>query len=76
MPNLSSTNFRTAICSKDLKEPVKLIVSDVLGRVVETGITIAGQIITVGDRYRSGTCAVRIIQGKKIRQLELIKITD
>lgn len=76
MPNLNSTNFRTTIRSKDLKEPVKLIVSDMLGRVVETGITYAGQTITLGEKYRSGTYAFRIIQGKKTRQLKLIKIPD
>ena len=43
---------------------------------METRITTPEQIITVGDRYRSGTYAVRIIQGKKMRQLKLIKIPD
>jgi hypothetical protein len=76
MPNPSNTNFRIVISSKDLEEPVKLVVSDMLGRVIETRITTTGQIITLGDRYRSGTYAVRIIQGKKIRQLKLIKIPD
>ena len=74
MPNPSTTNFRIAISSKDLKEPVKLIVSDMLGRIIETRITYAGQIETIGDKYISGTYAVRIIQGKKIRQLKLIKL--
>ncbi len=76
MPNPSSTNFRIAVSSKDLKEPVKIIVSDMLGRIIETRITYAGEIETIGDKYRSGTYAVRIIQGKKIRQLKLIKISD
>ncbi|HEU4858450.1 MAG TPA: T9SS type A sorting domain-containing protein, partial [Chitinophagaceae bacterium] len=76
MPNPSSTNFRIAVSSKDLKEPVKIIVSDMVGRIIETRITYAGEIEAIGDKYRSGTYAVRIIQGKKIRQLKLIKISD
>ena len=76
MPNPSSTNFRIAISSKDLKERVKVVVSDMLGRIMETRITSAGQIETIGDKYISGTYAVKIIQGKKTRQLKLIKISD
>ena len=47
-----------------------------LGRTIETRISYAGQIETIGDKYRSGTYAVSILQGKKIRQLKLIKIPD
>jgi hypothetical protein len=76
MPNPSSTNFRIVVNSNDLKEPLKLIVSDMLGRVIETRITNAGQTVTIGDKYISGTYAVRIMQGRKIRQLTLIKLSD
>lgn len=47
-----------------------------LGKAIETRTTTEGQIITIGEKYRSGTYAVRIIQGKKISQLKLIKIPD
>jgi len=47
-----------------------------LGRVIETRTTYTGQTITLGEKYISGTYAVRIIQGKKIRQLRLIKLSD
>ena len=76
MPNPSSTNFRITVNSNDLKSPVKLLVTDMLGRVVETRITNAGQTITIGDKYISGTYAVRILQGRKIKQLTLIKLSD
>ena len=72
----SNTNFRIVVSSNDLKEPVKLFVTDMLGRVVETRITNAGQLVTIGDKYISGTYAVRIIQGRKTRQLALIKLSD
>jgi Secretion system C-terminal sorting domain len=76
MPNPSNTDFRIVVKSNDLKEPVKLFVTDMLGRVIETRITNAGQTITIGDKYISGTYAVRIMQGRKTRQLTLIKISD
>jgi hypothetical protein len=59
-----------------LKEPVKLIITDMLGRVIETRTTNAGQVITIGEKYRSGTYLVRIIQGEETRQLKLIKLPD
>jgi len=76
MPNPSSTNFRIVVNSNDLKEPVKLFITDMLGRVVETRITNAGQTVTIGDKYISGTYAVRIMQGRKTKQLTLIKLSD
>ena len=76
MPNPSSTNFRIIVNSNDLKEPVKLFVTDMLGRVIETRITNAGQTITIGNKYISGTYAVRIMQGRKTKQLTLIKLSE
>ncbi|HZI54605.1 MAG TPA: T9SS type A sorting domain-containing protein, partial [Chitinophagaceae bacterium] len=76
MPNPSNTNFRIAIGANNLKEPVQIIISDMLGRVIETRSTNAGQVITIGDKYRSGSYAVRVIQGRRIKQLTLIKIAD
>ena len=76
MPNPSSTNFRIAITSNNAKDPVQMIVTDMMGRIIESRKITAGQVITIGDKYISGTYAVRIIQGKKIRQLKLIKISD
>ena len=76
MPNPSSTNFRIAITSDNAKDPVHMIVTDMMGRIIESGKITAGQVITIGDKYRSGSYAVRILQGKKIRQLTVIKISD
>jgi hypothetical protein len=75
-PNPSSTNFRIVVSGNNVKDPVRLFVTDMLGRVIETRTTYTGQTITLGEKYISGTYAVRIIQGKKIRQLRLIKISD
>ena len=76
MPNPSNTNFRIAIQSSDLNEPIKIIVADIVGRVMETRITRAGQTITIGDKYKSGTYVVQIIQGKEIRQTKLFKLSN
>ena len=75
IPNPSNTSFRITFNDNNLKEPVKLIVTDMLGRMVETRTTTEGQ-ITIGDNYRSGTYMVRIIQGKALRHLKLIKLPD
>ena len=37
-----------------MKEPVKIIVSDMLGRIIETRITYAGQIETIGENTEVG----------------------
>jgi hypothetical protein len=75
-PNPSNTKFRINIASNDLNSPVKIVVTDVLGRVMETRTTFAGQVITIGDRYINGIYLVRIVQGTEVRQLKLIKIPN
>lgn len=77
MPNPSKTNFKVAIGGVDnLKEPVRITVSDMLGRVVETRTVTAGQVILIGDKYRSGTYLLRLTQGNKVNQLKLVKVSD
>ena len=74
MPNPSNTSFRIVIDGSNLKEPVKLIVTDILGRVVETRITNTGKTITIGETYRSGLYLIRAMQGKEQKLLKLIKL--
>ncbi len=74
MPNPSNTSFRIVIDGSNLKEPVKLIVTDILGRVVETKITNTGKTITIGETYRSGLYLIRAMQGKEQKLLKLIKL--
>ena len=47
-PNPSPSGFRVVVNSSNVNERIKLIVTDVLGRVVETRITNAGQPTTFG----------------------------
>ncbi|MBS1608380.1 MAG: T9SS type A sorting domain-containing protein [Bacteroidetes bacterium] len=77
MPNPSNTNFRIAIGGAgNLKEPVRITVTDIMGRVVETRTVPAGQVILIGDKYRSGSYFLLLTQGNKTKQLKLIKVSD
>lgn len=73
-PNPSHNSFRIAIGNGILKEPVTLIVTDMLGRVVETRITYTGQIITIGENYRSGLYLIQAMRRKEQNMLKLIKL--
>ena len=73
-PNPSQQSFRIVIGAGNLKEPVKLIVTDILGRVVETKTTYTGQVITIGENYRRGFYLIQAILGKEQKQLKLIKL--
>ncbi len=76
MPNPSSNYFRIAVNSNNIKDPVQLLVTDMLGRVIETTTTNAGQVITIGEKYRSGIYIVRLTQGNEVKQLKLVKLPD
>jgi Putative metal-binding motif len=73
-PNPSSTSFRIFIGGSTLKEPVKLIVRDMVGRVVETRMTVTGQTIAIGQDYRSGLYLIQVMRGSEQRTLKLIKV--
>ena len=73
-PNPGKNSFRIGIGSNRLKEPVKLIVTDMLGRVIETRITNSGQTITIGENYRRGLYLIQATQGKEQKILKLIKL--
>ncbi len=49
---------------------------DMYGRVIETRNVTANSITRFCDRYRAGTCFVRIIQGKEHKELKLVKLSD
>jgi hypothetical protein len=75
-PNPSHTNFRIAISSNNKTEPVKVLVTDMLGRAIEGSAAAVGQRIIIGDKYRVGTYIVTIIQGKDVKALKLIKLSN
>ena len=75
-PNPSHTSFRLSITSTNKIAPAQVTVTDLLGRVVESRTTAVGQIITIGDKYRMGVYVVRIVHGKEVREVKLIKLPD
>jgi hypothetical protein len=75
-PNPSYSNFRIAISSNNYKEAIKLVVTDMMGRIVEAKTTVNTPIITLGEMYRTGTYLVTITQAKETRQIKLVKISD
>ena len=73
-PNPSYSNFTVQISSSDLKEPVSIMVTDILGRVIETRTSAANHSITIGDNYKNGIYFLRIIKGKEMRIEKLVKV--
>ena len=73
-PNPSNNSFRIAFSGGTLKEPVKLIVTDMLGRVVEATNTNTGQVITIGENYKRGLYLIQAMQGNEKKILKLIKL--
>lgn len=75
-PNPTHSNFRITINSINTGDLVYIVVTDMLGRIMEKRTARSGETVTIGDKYRSGAYAVRILQGKQVRQLKLVKIPD
>ena len=44
------------------------------GRIIETRSINADQQIQLGEKYRDGIYVVGILQGKKVKQLKLVKL--
>ncbi len=72
-PNPSTNNFSITV-NGNSKEKFVMQVVDMHGRVIETRNVSANSIIQFGNRYNSGTYFVRILQGKRHKELKLIKL--
>ncbi len=75
-PNPSADNFTINVKASSNKEKITMQVIDMYGRVTETRNINAASMIRFGERYRPGTYFVRIIQGKKHKEIKLIKLAD
>ncbi len=72
-PNPSLNYFTLTISSKRL-EVITMVVSDVMGRVVERRSNVnANSTLQIGSKYRSGIYFVELKQGDKTQRLKLIK---
>ena len=74
-PNPTTNNFSITV-QADAKEKIMMQVVDMYGRIIETRNVSANSIVRFGDRYRSGTYFVRIIQGKEHKEIKLIKLSN
>lgn len=74
-PNPSTNNFSVTV-QTNAKEKITMQITDMYGRVIETRNVTANSIVRFGDRYNAGTYFVRVIQGKKSKELKLVKLSD
>jgi hypothetical protein len=74
-PNPSKNNFSLSV-QAETKEKIMMQVIDMNGRIIEVRNVSANSIIRFGDRYRPGTYIIRVIQGKKHKELKLVKLSD
>jgi hypothetical protein len=74
-PNPSPSYFTIKVSGVRAKEKATLIVSDALGRVVETRFVTADGTVQLGDRYRPGLYHVQLVQGKNRQTVKLVKTT-
>lgn len=72
-PNPSDTNFKVQITTNDLETPIKMLVFDGVGRLVEQNKVSAGSSMTFGDLYQSGVFLVSIVQGNQRKDMKVIK---
>jgi hypothetical protein len=72
-PNPTTTQFILTTQS-DKNEKLSVVVTDVLGRIVERRNNIAANgVITLGSNYRSGIYFVQVRQGTREQKLKLVK---
>ena len=74
-PNPTTNNFSISV-QTDTKEQIVMQVVDIYGRIIETRNVAVNSLIRFGDRYIAGTYFVRINQGKKNKEIKLIKLSD
>jgi hypothetical protein len=76
-PNPSYKQFTIQIKTDNKKDVIRMIVSDVSGRIIERSNDLPpGQLIRLGSNYRAGIYIVEIIQGNNSKHLKLIKQPD
>ena len=74
-PNPTITAF-SVIVRADANEKVVIQVFDINGRLIETRNVNPYSITKLGDNYVPGAYVVRIMQGKKYKQIKLVKLPD
>ncbi|HET9747642.1 MAG TPA: T9SS type A sorting domain-containing protein, partial [Chitinophagaceae bacterium] len=75
-PNPSASRFNIIISGRNQEEQTVIQVIDAHGRVIETRNVSADSIVRFGEHYRPGAYFVRIMQGKRQKDVKLIKLSD
>jgi len=75
-PNPSASNFTIIVKGNDKADKITMQVVDMYGRIVEVRNVNENSPIMFGNRYKTGTYFVRIIQGKELKEIKLIKLLD
>ncbi len=75
-PNPTYTNFQLTVKGADSGKEIKMVITDILGRVIEQRIVTNEQTIMFGDKYIPGMYIVNIVQDKQSRQLKLVKLPE
>ena len=74
-PNPTITSF-SLIVKADVKEKIVMQVFDLNGKLIETRIVNSYSITKLGQNYRPGAYVVRIMQGRKHKEIKLVKLPD
>jgi hypothetical protein len=73
IPNPSSSYF-TLRTSSIRNEPVSILVTDILGRTIESKVNLQpNSTLQIGQHYNSGVYFVRVMQGKESIFIKLVK---
>ena len=75
-PNPSASNFTINVKGNNKTDKITMQVVDMYGRIIETRNVNANSQVRFGDRYKSGTYFVRIMQGKEHKEIKLVKLSD
>jgi hypothetical protein len=73
-PNPTRANFVLTFPNNDQKTTIKMIVTDLYGRIIEQRILNNEQVIRLGDKYKAVVYVIKLIRGKDVEQLKLIKL--
>jgi len=73
IPN-PTTNFSTLVFQGNNPVPITLVVTDMMGRVVESRSNIqSGSTISLGSKYAKGIYLIKVIQGIENQTVKMIK---
>ena len=75
-PNPSASNFTIIVKGNGKAGKLTMQIVDMYGRIIESINVNVNSPIMFGNRYKSGTYFVRLIQGKEQKEIKLVKLLD